>query len=541
MISQARAHGGNVVNGGAASLVVRRTAAIGDSLAATVVADRLIDLGFDVDYQSHADCHCALRLHPRLSRVGVPAGSPHVDLDGAYENHPNRKALHYHQMFFERAEKQLKRFGITIGPPTNCRPRLSFPWNRREAAAARISSYPKPWIAIVPRSDSFIPRTIPDGVWQDIASKLNGTVFWLGRHPSPANMVDAHARHFDTVLDYLASADMLLCAETGPMHVAAAFGVPCVVIVQATDPSYTLNDQNDFITVSAPLDCLHCQRTKCPKNEYQPPCQNVDPDGVADLVDSRLNTGVSAVVAIYQPEAATLNRCLECVCPQVDEVVVTAEGNSVIPKGALLNPKVRYVQTTKRRIGYGRNANFGVRHAHGKIVLLLNDDVFLDPDAVARMKDELTDPAVGACSNFLRYPSGQIYHAGKIRSPGMRGWGHQDHLKYHPTWKEPLDVENMCGACVLVKREAFYQVGGFDEDFFLYAEDDAFMLSLRKAGWRLRYTPHSTGVHVEGQSTRKLGQPMEHVNNANRIFHAKWSKYLEHNLNRCPMGNFDYV
>ena len=528
------------MNGGAASLVVRRTAAIGDSLAGTVVADRLIDLGFDVDYQAHADCHCMLRLHPRLGSVQVPMGAAHVDLDGAYEQHPNRKSLHYHQMFFDRAQHQLKRFGIMIGQPTNCRPRLDMPWNRREAAAARLSAHPRPWIMIVPRSDSFIPRTIPDGVWQSISSHLNGTTFWLGRHPAPSNIIDLNTRHFDSVLDYLSVADLLLCAETGPMHVAAAFGVPCVVIVQATDPNYTLNDQNDFITVSAPLDCLHCQKTKCPKNEYQPPCQQVDPGQVAILVNSRLNTGVSAVVAIYQPDPGTLNRCLECVLPQVDEIVVTAEGNSVIPKGAFRHEKIRYVQTTKRRIGYGRNANFGARHAHGKLLLLLNDDVFLDPDAVSRMKSELDDEKVAAVSNFLRYPSGQIYHAGKVRSPGMRGWAHLNHRQYHPDWREPRDVENMCGACVLVRRSAFYQVGGFDEDFFLYAEDDAFMLSLRKAGWRLRYTPHSTGVHVEGQSTQKLGQPMEHVHQANRIFHSKWGKYLDFNLNRIP-GTFDYV
>jgi GT2 family glycosyltransferase len=540
MITQARSGGGNVVNGGAASLIVRRTAALGDSLAGTVVADRLIDLGFDVDYQSHADCHCMLRLHPRLGSVHVPSGSAHVDLDGAYEQHPNRKSLHYHQMFFERAQQQLKRFGIMIGQPTNCRPRLSMPWNRREAAAARLSSHPRPWIMIVPRSDSFIPRTIPDGVWKEIELSLKGTVFWLGRHPAPENIVDLNTRHFDSVLDYLSVADLLLCAETGPMHVAAAFGVPCVVIVQATDPSYTLNDQNDFITVSADLDCLHCQRTKCPKNEYQPPCQQVDPGQVADLVNSRLNTGVSAVVAVYQPDPGTLNRCLECVLPQVDEIVVTAEGNSVIPRGALRNEKIRYVQTTKRRIGYGRNANFGARHAHGKLLLLLNDDVFLDPDAVTRMKEEMK-PGVGAVAHFLRYPSGQVYYCGKVRSPGARGWGHVSHRKWHPEITTVYDAENLCGASVLIRREAFYRVGGFDEDYFLYAEDDDLMLRLRKNGWKLTYTPHATGVHVEGQSTQKLGQPNELVSQANRVFDSKWRNYFDWNLNRCPMGNFDYV
>jgi N-acetylglucosaminyl-diphospho-decaprenol L-rhamnosyltransferase len=543
MVTHQRSGGGNVRGNGASALVVRRTAAIGDALAATVVADRLMDMGFEVDYQSHAHCHCVLKLHPRLGRIEVPGGPCHVDLDNAYEHHPNRRQLHYHAMFFEKANAQLKRVGISLGDPSNCRPRVALPLNRKEATQSKLAKYPRPWVMICPRSDSFACRQVPDGIWLDAAAKVNGTCFWLGRHPGPPNVLDIGCRHFDTVLEHLTVADLLATVETGPMHVAAAMGIPCVVVTQATDAAYTLNDQNDFVTVSVPLDCLHCQKTLCPKNALLPPCQQVDPSLLAATVNSRLSAryseDVSAVVAIYQPEPQTLNHCLSALLPQVQEIIVTGEGNSVIPAQALKHEKIRYVQKAQRRIGYGRNANFGARHSNGKYLLLINDDVFLDEHAVARMLDEMKD-GVGAVSNFLRYPSGQIYHAGKVRSPGTRGWGHLDHRQYHPSWKEPLDVENMCGACCLVRREAFYQIGGFDEDFFLYAEDDAFMLSLRKSGWRLRYTPHSSGIHMEGQSTRKLGQPNEYVSAANHIFNLKWGPYLDWNLNRIP-GNFDYL
>lgn len=543
MITAPKSGGGNTASSGMAGLVVRRTAAIGDALCATVVADRLMDLGFEVDYQSHAACHCVLRLHPRLRSVTEPRQLCHVDLDNAYEHNPSRRSLHFHDMFFEAAQRQLKPRGILLGGPSNCRPRLLRPENRAQAMAARLAGRPKPWVIICPRSDSFNVRQVPDGVWTEAAQQIQGTCFWIGRHPGPPNIVDLNCRHFDTVIEALSVSDLLASVDTGPLHVAAAFGVPIVAIEQSSSPQLHLNDQNDFVTIAPPLNCLNCQKNLCHINQSIPPCQNVDPGLIARAVNARLHTttteDVSAVVAIYQPEVQTLNRCLGSLLGQVQEIIVTGEGNSIVPSGARQDPKIRYVQKPLRRIGYGRNANFGARHANGKYLLLVNDDVFLDEGCVERMKAELHE-GVGAVSAFLRYPSGEIYHAGKVRSPGVRGWGHIDHRQYHPTFKEPMDMENMCGALTLVRREAFYQIGGFDEDFFLYAEDDAFMLSLRKAGWRLRYTPHATGIHMEGQSTSKLGQPNEYIHQANRIFHEKWGAYLDHNLQRIP-GNFDYV
>lgn len=544
MIQRPTGGGGNRPSSGPSPLIVRRTGAIGDSLVATIVSDRLMQLGFEVEMQSHPACHCVLRLHPRLSKISVANGGfAHVDLDNCYEQDPNRRRRHYHAMFFERAQRQLGAKGIDLGAPTNCRPRLNFPSNRREATRSKLSQYPRPWTMICPRSDSFNVRQVPDGVWTEAAPTMQGTKFWIGRHPAPPGIVDLQCRHFDSVLDCLSVADLYVGAETGPMHVAAAFGVPCVVIIQATNPEMTLSDQNDFIAISNGLECLHCQKTQCPKNAMLPPCQKVDPGLISAWVNAKNrqhNTeDVSAVIAIYQPEVSTLNRCLECVIPQVQEVIVTAEGNSVIPKGALQSPKVKYVTTPQRRIGYGRNANYGARHSNGKYLLLMNDDCFLDPGAVEALRAEMK-PGVGAVAHFLRYPNGQVYYCGKVRTPGMRGWGHVSHRQWKPDITTVLDMENLCGCSVMVRREAFYQIGGFDEDFFCYAEDDAFMLSLRKAGWRLTYTPHATGVHMEGQSTQKIGQPNELVQNANHIFHRKWGEYLTHNLHRVP-GDFSYL
>lgn len=544
MIRHRSGGGGNRLSSVASPIIIRRTGAIGDSLLSTVVADRLLNLGFEVGMQTHPHCHCVLRLHPRLASLSEPNGFCHVDLDNAYEQHPQRRQRHYHSMFFEKAQGQLRSKGIDLGEPNNCRPRLVIPVNRREAVLSKLGQHAKPWVMLCPRSDSFNVRQVPDGVWAAAAPKIQGTKFWVGRHPAPPGIVDLNCRHFDAVVDYLGAADLLVTVETGPMHVAAALGTPMVVIIQATDPAMTLNNQNDFIGISADgLDCLHCQRTQCPKSVHMPPCQNIDPDLVAAWANARLrqhtSEDVSAIVAIYQPEVQTLNRCLECVLPQVQEVIVTAEGNSVIPANAMKHERIRYVQTPQRRIGVGRNFNHGARHGRGKYLLILNDDVLLDPGAVEAMKREMTE-SVGAVSHLLRYPNGQIYFCSKVRSPGVRGWGHVSHRKWEPEVKESCDAENMCGASVMIRRKAWFEIGGFDEDYFCYGEDDDLMLRLRKAGWRLRYCAQASGIHYEGQSTRKFGQPNELVNKANAIFDAKWRAYLDWNIHRVP-GNFDYT
>ena len=76
-------------------------------------------------------------------------------------------------------------------------------------------------------------------------------------------------------------------------------------------------------------------------------------NGIVAWSNARLNgretESVAAIVPIYQPEAQTLNQCLNMVLPQVDEIIVTGEGLSKIPTGAIRHPRVKYVQNARRK------------------------------------------------------------------------------------------------------------------------------------------------------------------------------------------------
>lgn len=524
-------------------ITLRRSLALGDVLCSTVISDKLAARGFDVTFQAHQAAHSILKRVRNIVGFTPPGGQVHVNLDRAYEDDPDRTRKHFHRMFVDRANQQLAHVGVNLGDPTNCKPRLYVSDSEKQMAIAKFVEYPRPWVFICPRSETYPHRQINDGTWQEIARHVYGTKFWLGLHPGPAGIVDLKCTHFDTLMVWLSAADLLLTVDTGPMHVGAALGIPIVAASQSSSPDQHLNDQNDYVSISTSLECLNCQKSLCPINPVTPPCQQVNMTGLVNWANARLvgqaSGGVTAVIAIYQPDVEVLNRCLRAVLPQVAEVVVTRAQDGVLPEGALKDPRILYVTAPGTKLGYGKNLNYGARWSNGKYLLLLNDDVFLEPDAVKMMMREMR-PGVGLVSHLLRYPDGKIYHGGVFRKPGQRDWGHIDHNAWHPTFQEPVELENVCGTSVLVRRETHFGIGGFDEDFFLYSEDNDYAMRVRLHGWKIIYTPHAKGVHVGHLSSNKLGDVHGFIKKSNELFHAKWGAYLRHNLQN-NLGTFDYL
>lgn len=519
-------------------ITVRRSGAFGDALAATCVASRLQEKGIPVIFQTSKEVQKLLRHCPGIA-LAEATGPCDINLDDSYEAHPKRNSLDFSEIFCEVANLKLDKDQRIL--PLNCTPSLKFPIKLNPPDF----SLPRPWIAIGARSNSFNVRTVPDDTWREVAGHLDGTCFWIANHaPAPDGIFNPACKDIEDVMWTISRCDLFVGVDSGPLHIAAALGITCVAIEQSSSPELHLSDQRDFSVVRPPLDCLNCQAHQCPISVMHPPCQDIQAFDIVRAINDRLisywskNENVSAIIPIYRPDAETLNRCLECVLPQVEEVIVTAEGGSNVPATAMLHPKISYVTKFASGIGYGRNVNFGARHSTGKYLLLLNDDVFLEPGAVDALRLEMT-PDVGAVTHTLRYPNGTVHYAGKLRHLGARGWHHLDHLKQALTWKEPCDTECACGASMLVRRAAFYQVKGFDEEFFLYSEDDDLALRLRQSGWRLRYTPKASGIHLEHASTDKIGNIKDHVRVSDQLFAKKWKRYLDWNANRVP-GDFLY-
>ena len=404
------------------SIIVRRTAALGDTLCASVIADKLAGLGHSVRFQAHGAMHCILRRRRSITSISDVNGYCDVDLDGAYEHDPYRRRKHFHEMFVSKANQQLQRQGINLGAPTNCKPHMTVTLPERETARAKFNQYPRPWVFVCPRSESYAVRRVADGVWKEIAERVRGTKFWLGFHPAPKGFVDLKVKHFDNVIVWLSVADMLITVDTGPMHVAAALGIPVVAIAQSSFPSLHLNDQNDYIELSPKLDCLNCQKNLCPINEKIPPCNYINPEFVASWANARLSGQgmVSVVIPTYNAPAERLNRCIAAVLNQADEIIVSVDVGGKVAEGAMRHEKVRYVHRPLGENAFGRNCNFGARHTNGEFIWFLNDDCFVEPNCAEAMLACMA-PGVGMVGHLLYYPDRRIYCGGKYRDKGQRG------------------------------------------------------------------------------------------------------------------------
>lgn len=176
-----------------------------------------------------------------------------------------------------------------------------------------------------------------------------------------------------------------------------------------------------------------------------------------------------------------------------------------------------------RNAGYGTAFNRGYRHASGRYVAVANPDlVFSTPAATGLVQFLDEHPEAGAVSPQLRYPDGtpqpsarrlprlRYILAGR-RSPlarifpryaPARDFLYADvHLAAGPVW-----VEAVIGTLVAFRRSALDQVSGFDEGFFMYAEDMDICRRLGRSGWRVYLDPRLTVVHFYGGVRRRFQQ-----------------------------------
>jgi GT2 family glycosyltransferase len=175
--------------------------------------------------------------------------------------------------------------------------------------------------------------------------------------------------------------------------------------------------------------------------------------------------------------------------------------------------------------GFAFAVNRGIEVARGELVALLNTDVMLSPDWLARMAGALrNDPWAASVACKMRQFGSErlIYDAGDIlRRDGaceQRGRFGRDIGQYD----EPGEVFGACAGAALYRRDALRAVGGFDERFFAYLEDVDLALRLRLAGWRCRYEP-VLALHVgEGSSHQLSGAHHFLVERNTLLLVGKW-------------------
>jgi len=154
---------------------------------------------------------------------------------------------------------------------------------------------------------------------------------------------------------------------------------------------------------------------------------------------------------------------------------------------------------------YSAVNNYGVQHASGDVLLLLNNDIeMIAPDSIREMLAILERKSVGAVGAKLLFPDGEVQHAGVIVGFGGSA-GHifyrlRPEFSYGNRANCVANYSAVTAACLLVRKSTYEQVNGFDEDFAVTFNDVDFCLKIRAFNELIVYTPHAQFYHHESKS-----------------------------------------
>jgi GT2 family glycosyltransferase len=217
---------------------------------------------------------------------------------------------------------------------------------------------------------------------------------------------------------------------------------------------------------------------------------------------------VSGIFVVTGPgEAAMLRDSLPALHAQVDELVVVANGRGSRPDS--LPAEVRVVEN-EGALGFSANVNKGVQATTGEYVVISNPDAVPEEGCIAALA-QFADahPLCGIAGPKMLNPDGSL-QASRRSFPTIGGtvvrrtplrtlfpplrWQKRHYLLDAPT-DQPLQVDTMLGAFLLMRRTMLEQIGGWDAGYMLYVEDIDLSYRAMKAGWERWWVPDAVVRH----------------------------------------------
>jgi GT2 family glycosyltransferase len=245
---------------------------------------------------------------------------------------------------------------------------------------------------------------------------------------------------------------------------------------------------------------------------------------------------VSIVIPLHNHREVTA-RCLKALlantpAPLFELILVD---NASTDGTAELLRQVRHprrIITNPRNLGYTLACNQGAAAARGKYIALLNNDTEPRPGWLESLLAVVeSDWLVGAVGSKLLYPSGELQEAGALILPdgANRCVGNRDDPD-KPEYNRFCEVDYCSGASLLVRRDLWLEIGGFDPRYApAYYEDPDLCFALREHGYKTVYCPRSVVVHHESVTAgRDAGSGVKrHYWINRRRFRDKWAEVLK--------------
>jgi hypothetical protein len=229
-------------------------------------------------------------------------------------------------------------------------------------------------------------------------------------------------------------------------------------------------------------------------------------------------TGVTVVVVTWNTRDLTAE-CVQSVLShaagQVSEIIVVdnASSDGTAEQLAARFPAVRLIRN-QRNVGFAVANNQGATASQSETLLLLNSDALLLPGALPALLEVLgREPRAAVVGARLLNADGS-FQASHSRFPNLlreflilTGLGRLLLGRRYPSRGPETDrgaqiVDCVEGACLLVRRNAYLEVGGMDTGYFMYSEEVDLCYALQRKGWQTWYQPSAAVMHLGGASSR---------------------------------------
>jgi GT2 family glycosyltransferase len=238
-----------------------------------------------------------------------------------------------------------------------------------------------------------------------------------------------------------------------------------------------------------------------------------------------------------------LKNCFESIAMQLagipHEIVVT-DNNSADGSCDYIReqfPDVVLIQSTDN-LGFGKGNNVAVAKAKGAYILLLNNDTILQSHLAPALEVLRADPKIGVLGINMRNGKGEyLTPGGRFPSP-FNLYRLKNIAWLGPEFnkgifsKKLYDIDWLSGSFLLMPKKVYEQVGGFDQDYFMYVEDVDLCKKIADAGYRRVFMPGLSYIHFVGYNPAR--DPL--IIKGFETYIDKHSKGIYHFLMHCALG-----
>lgn len=226
-------------------------------------------------------------------------------------------------------------------------------------------------------------------------------------------------------------------------------------------------------------------------------------------------------------------KSVEAATKSIDAEVIVVDNNSSDDSCSMVKelfPEVILIEN-KTNFGFSKGNNIGVAEAKGDFICILNPDTVIGEDTFIQLLAYADNmPRLGVLGCRLIDGSGHYLPESKRNVPVPKvsfnkifGSG-QSYYASHLGETDIGPVDVLVGAFMLLKRDLYNQMNGFDEDYFMYGEDIDVSYRILKAGYKNQYYGKQTIIHFKGESTPKNKYYRKRFYEAMKIFYNKHFK-----------------